>query len=366
MTIGIGGAGSKIAFRQDPEAIIVNVSETELSKLPAKQRILAVLHSTVGQLRGSGKNPHIGRDAYLSVKPEILRHCRGNIIVSSTGGGTGHGITACILEQIAHEEKLALGERTMFLFVLPYANMEPSEFVVNTTDFLQGPVTEAIDSGNTGNILLYSNKAKFEAKMAEEEFNTTLAENFNTFLAIPDKNDANRLLDGHIDHEDFMVYTAKPYFNYFTYFTFDPEQDFGKQLEANANVLLLPPENPIEAMFLLEMPPGESPTPFYDILEYFVPGNVTPIYSVIENPRLKKPFVTVSMLYSRKPAELVEDFNQISHEHTKAKVRKSLEQHVTLARLEVNLESEAKRVAKQRGTSENDILAVLRRLGKLQ
>lgn len=365
MTIGIGGAGSKVALKHDPGAIIVNVSETELQKLQAQEKISAVLHSPQGQLKGSGKNPQIGREAFLSVKSDLLRRCRGSLVLCSSGGGTGNGITSCMLEHIASEEKLPNAERTLFAFILPYANMEPSEFVSNTLGFLQGPVSEALDSGNTGNIFLYSNKVKFESKLAEDDFNRILAANLQAFLCIPSKNDTLRLLDGHIDHEDFLQYIAKPYFNYFAAFEFDPDEDFGKQLEANPNPLLLPPDNSIEALFLLEVPTGVSPTAFYDIIEYFLPGNVTPIYSVVENPKLKKPFVTVSLLYSRKPAELVEDFNQISHEHARAKVRKSLEQYVTLPKLEVNLESEAKRVGKQRGTSDNDILAVLRRLGKL-
>ena len=42
-----------------------------------------------------------------------------------------------------------------------------------------------------------------------------------------------------------------------------------------------------------------------------------------------------------------------------------MEQLVELPILNVNLESEAKRVARQRGGTESDILVVLRRLGKL-
>ena len=34
MTIGIGGAGSKIAAKLDSQAVLVNVSETELNKVP--------------------------------------------------------------------------------------------------------------------------------------------------------------------------------------------------------------------------------------------------------------------------------------------------------------------------------------------
>ena len=174
-----------------------------------------------------------------------------------------------------------------------------------------------------------------------------------------------RLLDGHIDFEDFDLYLSKPYFNHFTYFDYDPDEDFQKQLDANINPYLLPPEKPIEALFLLEVPSGGDPTLFYDILKHFAKENVTPVYSVVENPELDKPFVTLSLLYSRKPAELVDDFNRISHAHTQARVRKSLEQHVALPVLEVNLESETKRQGKQQGADETEILTVLRRLGKL-
>jgi type II secretory pathway component GspD/PulD (secretin) len=92
--------------------------------------------------------------------------------------------------------------------------------------------------------------------------------------------------------------------------------------------------------------------------------NVSPVYSVVENPEREQPFVTVSLLYSRKPAELLADFNKRNEQHAQVKVRKSLDQYVELPRLDVNLEREAKRAARQRGTDE-DILQVLKRLGKL-
>ena len=92
---------------------------------------------------------------------------------------------------------------------------------------------------------------------------------------------------------------------------------------------------------------------------------VSPVYSVVENPELKKPAVTVSLLYSRQPAELVEDFNRISEEHVQAKVKKTIEQNVTLQKLEVNLEAEAKKAAKGRGDVNEEVLATLKRLGKL-
>jgi len=365
MTIGIGGAGSKIAARLDPNATIVNVSESELNKVQAGQRILAVIHAARGQFRGSRKTPQIGRDAYLSIKRELLTLIPGSTVISSTGGGTGNGITAAILADLATADHIPPQEKTLFILVLPYAKLEPAEYIKNTIDFLQTALSDAIDSGNTGNIVLFSNLMKFESRLSEESYNQMLVDSLRVFLAIPEKNDTLKLLDGHIDFEDFVLYTSKSYFNHFTYFDFDPEVSFAKQFEVNHNPLLLPPEAPIEALFLLEVPPGGDPTSFYHILEFFAMKNVAPVYSVVEQPAIKKPFVTVSLLYSRKPAELLDDFNRVSEEHAKAKVRKSLEQQVSLPKLEVSLETEVKRVAKQRGGTESDILVVLRRLGKL-
>ena len=72
MTIGIGGAGCKIAARLDSEAVLVNVSETELGKVDGGgRRLLASLHAGRGQFKGSRKDPAIGLDAYLSVKREL-------------------------------------------------------------------------------------------------------------------------------------------------------------------------------------------------------------------------------------------------------------------------------------------------------
>jgi hypothetical protein len=192
-----------------------------------------------------------------------------------------------------------------------------------------------------------------------------LIESFQAFQAVPQKGEALKLLEGHIDYEDFALYTSRPYFNHYTYFDFDPAAGFDKQLAENSNPYLLPPDNPIEALFLLEVPPKAEIAPFYDILEYFAKQNVSPVYSVVENPDLDSYFVTVSTLYSRKPDELVEDFNRVSRKHAQAKVRKSIEQLVTLPRLEVNMENEVKKVAKEKGADEADILAILKRLGKI-
>ena len=58
-----------------------------------------------------------------------------------------------------------LADRTTFILVLPHAEMEAAEYVKNTTEFLQGPLSTAVDSGNTGNIILMSNRVKFEQRL---------------------------------------------------------------------------------------------------------------------------------------------------------------------------------------------------------
>jgi hypothetical protein len=74
----------------------------------------------------------------------------------------------------------------------------------------------------------------------------------------------------------------------------------------------------------------------------------------------------VSMLYSRKPMDLVNDFNTISEESTKAKIDKSLEQYVHFETMEVSLKDEVQKVAEEKGQDEDEILSVLKRLGKLK
>lgn len=365
MTIGIGGAGCKIAVKLDNEAVLVNVSRTELDKVEGGSlKIEASLRAEHGQFQGARKDPSIGHDAYFSVRRQLNELIRGNKVFSSTGGGTGTGIISGIMEDLAGQEEVPMEEKTFFGLVLPYAELESNEFVRNSSEFMSGALARAIDSGNTGNIVLFSNRKKFEEKIAEDEYNEMLVESLNVLLAIPQKNADLKLLEGHIDPEDFALFLAKPYFNHFCYFDYDPEKSFEKQLEAGRNDFLLEPEAPIEAMFLLEVPSDGDPTIFYDIVKSFVDKGVSPVYSVVENPDLDRPFITVSLLYSRKPKETVSDFNKITEEHARAKVTKSLEQFVELEPLQVNLEKQAKAAAKTRG-DEDEVLAVLKRIGKL-
>ena len=371
--IGIGGAGGKIAAKMDSDnAILVNVSETELEKVAGGgEHIVAPVQSTVGQFRGSRKDPTIGHDAYFTIRRRIQDIIGGAIVFSSTGGGTGNGITTGILEDIIARDDamdsnngIPIHEKTIFCLVLP-DDVQESNYVENSIDFMSKPLATAIDKGSTGNIMLFSNKLKFDEQIGEDAYNQMIADSLNVFMAIPDKNTNFKLMELHIDHEDFTAYIAKPYFNHFCYFDYDPGKDFGSQLTANWNKLLLPPEEPIEAMFLLEVPSGQDHTIFYKILPYFEKKKVTPIYSVVENPSLQRPFITVSQLYSRKPLELIDEFNKVNQEVKDAKVNKSLDQHVVLQKLDVDMKNEAKRASKEKGLDADEVLLALKRLNKI-
>lgn len=366
MSIGIGGAGSKLASLVAPEnATIVNVSQAELDKTEARNKILAVAHSSRGQFNGAGKNPEVGRAAYTSIRDELCELIKGEVVFSSTGGGTGNGITSVMLDRVAEEVEIDLSDKTVFGFLLPYVELESAEFVQNTVDFLMGPVSRAIDSGNTGNIMLFSNKLKFEGRIAEHDFNTMIAGSLNNFMSIPRKGDEMELLDGHVDHEDFRVYLSKPYFNHFCQFEYVPEKPFADQLKENFSQLLLTPEQPIEAMFLLEVPSREMTSEFYSILDYFAEDHVMPCYGVVLNPEIEKPVITLSLLYSRKPKELVDDFCHRVERITQKKLKKTINQFVTLEERRVNVEDEVRKIEEE-DDSGKSVLEVLGRLKKIR
>ncbi len=366
MSIGIGGAGSKLASLMGSEnATIVNVSQSELENTEAADKIMAVAHSSRGQFQGAGKNPEVGKAAYVSISDEIYELIKGDMVFTSTGGGTGNGIASVLLERIAAKDEISLSDKTVFGFILPYVARESSEFVQNTIDFLMGPVSKAIDSGNTGNILLFSNKLKFEGRLAEHDYNTMLITSLKNFLAIPHKGDTLELLDGHVDHEDFRVYLSKPYFNHFCQFEYAPKSPFAAQFRENISQMLLPPEQPIEAMFLLEVPNREMTANFYDILDYFAEDHVTPAYGVVLNPAIEKPLLTLSVLYSRKPKELVDDFCQRVEHITQKKLKKTINQFVTLEDHHLNVEEEVRKIESEDETGKS-VLDVLGRLKKLR
>ena len=346
--IGIGGAGGKIAAKMDSEnAILVNVSQTELDKVVGGgERIVAPIQSIAGQFRGSRKEPQIGLEAYRTIRRRMLENIRGAIVFSSTGGGTGNGITKGILEDILPDDS------------------ETREYVENSIDFLSDTLAGVIDKGCTGNIMLFSNKLKFADKIGEDAYNQMIVDSLNVFMAIPQKNETMKLLELHIDQEDFAAYIAKPYFNHFCYFDYDRTKDLGVQIKANANSLLLPPEEAIEVMFLLEVPPGQDHTMFYDIMQYYSKLKSPPVYSVVENPALQRPFLTLSMLYSRKPIEVLEEYNQKNVDNKDAIVQRSINQYVNLQKVAVDMDDEAKRAGAEKGIN-SEVLNSLRRIGKL-
>lgn len=367
MSIGIGGAGSKIAsLLNKDEATIVNVSASELEKTEAKNKILAVAHSPRGQFKGAGKNPDVGKTAFISINEEIFSIIKGDMVFSSTGGGTGNGITSVLLDRIAEQDVVPQADKTMFSFILPYLNRESAEYVENTIDFLLGPVSRSIDSGNTGNIILFSNKLKFEGRISEHDYNTMIVSSLKNFNAIPDKGDEFELLDGHIDHEDFDVYTSKPYFNHFCQFEYTPDRPFAELLNENLNPLLLPPEQAIEAMFLLEVPNKDQTPFFYNILDFFADDDVKPHYGVVHNPNIQNPIITMSVLYSRKPKELVDDFKQMADLMTRKKLKKSITQFVKLEERNLDIDNEVRKIEEADEQNGNSVLDVLARLKKLR
>ena len=366
MSIGVGGAGSKLASLLDQgDGTVIDVSGVELEKVDAKSKVRAIVHSAKAQLQGSRKDPAIGRQAFQSIKYKVLELIQGQHVFCSTGGGTGNGVCSEMLEHLSDLELVPLVDKTIFTFVVPYPERESSEFVDNTIAFLEGPVSTAIDAGNTGNLILFSNKEKFKKKLSESKYNQKLIQSLNEFLVIPEKGEELHQLDGTIDYEDFSMYKGKPYFNHFTKFEYDPESPFKKQLQANLNPLLLPPDTPIEALFMLELPDSDLTESFYGILDYFAEDDVAPMYTVLENPNIKKPQITVSLLYSRKPLELVDDFNDISGNYKRSRIKKSVDQHVMLTKLEVDLRSETEKAAKQAGAANDEVLGVLKRIGKI-
>lgn len=367
MSIGIGGAGSKLASLLDAgNAIIVNVSEMELDKVEASSKLRAVASTNRAALQGSRKDPSLAKEAFLSVRDVLIDKVQNNIVFTSTGGGTGNGICTKLLDHISDLPHVNLDDKTLFVFVLPYPDQEAAEFVDNTIDFLEGPLARAIDVGNTGNIVLISNRQKFIDRQAEREYNQRCIDSLQRFLEIPYKCERFATLDGTIDYEDFRHYCARPYFNHFFHVSFQPDQPIADQLTNGTNPLLLPPAAPIESLFLLEVPKADQAPSFYQLLDYFAnEQKVPPAYAVVHNPEITQPLLTVSLLYSRQPLELVDDFNSISGQNKRRRIRKSLDQKVTLSKLEVDLTDETHLAAREIGKDEEAVLSVLRRIGKL-
>ena len=366
MAIGIGGAGSKIAAKLSPTSTAVNVSQTELSKVDAANKILAHTSTAKGQLQGSKKDPNIGRASFASIRQQILDIVEGETVITSSGGGSGNGITSEVLDLLAKYDEIDQIRKTRFMVLLPYVHREPQEYIENTLSFLKGPLSRAVDSTNTGNIYLFSNKAKFEGRISEDNYNQLMINSIKEFSSIPRKGKNLELLEGHIDEEDFEMYQAKSYFNYFTAFDYDPERYFGDQLNENQNPFLLQPKTAVEALFLLEVPENFDSTIFYNILDHFDAIQVKPVYSVVRNPALERPKVTVSLLYPSKPDELVEEFQRVSEETTNIRIQRSLEQKVQFEEVAVNMSNKAEQISYEKGQPKDEVLTILKRLGKIK
>ena len=232
--IGIGGAGGKIAAKMDDSAILVNVSRIELEKVEGGgERIIAPVQSTLGQFREVPQGSRDWSRRLFDDSPSSSGHCcRGHGFQFHRRWHWHHGITTGILQGISNiddelgnqGDTIPVQDRTFFCLILPYDGMESAEYVNNSIDFMTGPLADVIDKGCTGNIVLFSNKTKFTEKIAEEQYNEMIVNSLKVFMSIPDKNENMKLLESHIDHEDFTAFIAKPFFNHFNYFDYDPSK----------------------------------------------------------------------------------------------------------------------------------------------
>ncbi len=109
----------------------------------------------------------------------------------------------------------------------------------------------------------------------------------------------------------------------------------------------------------------DQATSFYDILDYFAEDHVAPSYGVVLNPEIEKPILTLSLLYSRKPKELVDDFSQQVERITQKKLKKTINQFVTLEERRVNVEDEVRKIEEEDDGGKS-VLEVLGRLKKLR
>ncbi len=224
--------------------------------------------------------------------------------------------------------------------------------------------------------MLFSNKTKIEKRLPENDFNRLIINSILEFLAIPKKGEMYKPLDGHIDYEDFKVFKSKPYFNHFFSFNYTPDRTLADIFEENYNELLLLPEKPIEAMFLMEVPEESQANLFYNIMDYFADDEVIPIYSVVHNPEIFEPRVTMSLLYSRKPKELVDDFRKMADKLTRRKLKKSIEQFVKLESKDLDIKAEVRKITTENPEENNqnenqdnngdEVLDILKRLKRFK
>ena len=362
MYIGFGGAGSKLAVNLSEDSIIVNVSQEELDKVVSKNKILAFTSSKKGQLGGSRKNPHIGREAFESISQNLLEIIPGKTIISSSGGGSGSGLTSKVLSILTELGTPKKDEdKSSFVIILPDSEYEAYEYVDNSKVFLEEYLFPAVSSGNTGNIFLLSNEYKFEKKLGEKSYNEMIVKSFKNFYAIPSKSSKLETIEGHIDYEDFNQFCSKSFYNYFTSFSFSFDSDFEKELKKNINPLMVyPQEKWVEVLFLLEIPKGVQETFYYEILDYFNKIRISPVYSIVSNPSLKKPLITLSLLHLNNPVKEHAKLEESSKKKIKEKVensmgQKSLEKSVGESKIE-------EEIAKKSGWSKEEVLKIIKRV----
>lgn len=103
--IGIGNAGSQVAVlakQENIDAVVINSSENDLSTIPE-----SIVKFPLGDLRGAGKNRQEAKQFLKQSVSKILNESKFIsfmtakdvvFIISSTGGGTGSGISPIISE----------------------------------------------------------------------------------------------------------------------------------------------------------------------------------------------------------------------------------------------------------------------------
>ena len=138
--IGIGNAGSQVAslaVSEQMDAVVINSSENDLSTIPDN-----VIKFPLGDLRGAGKNRE---EAKKFVKDSIKKILQTDefvefmdkkdviFVVSSTGGGTGSGISP-ILTQIL--KKMFPDSYVILVGILPTLD-EAYSTQINTLEYIQ-------------------------------------------------------------------------------------------------------------------------------------------------------------------------------------------------------------------------------------
>ena len=364
MFIGMGGAGGKLATKLSANADIINVSQDELNKIKTNgEKILAFYASENGQLAGSRKNPNIGYHAYQGISKSLTKKAQGNFIVSSSGGGSGSGLCKGLLEAISQDDANSHEDnKSIYIFILPYAGGEALEYVENSRNFIEHSLVPAIRKGNTGNVFLFSNDFKYKKGIVEDKYNEKIVSSFRQFYSIPEKSSQYESIEGHIDKEDFRHYLTKSFYNHFTYFYYNSQEDFESQLMKSFNPLMTIPsaESWTEVLFLLEIPESEDEAIYYKILNYFEKINLSPIFSVVKNPKLtERSLLTISFLHLHHPHKEFDNFHNHSKKKMEEKVKRALSNEFISVK---SKEKSIDEVLVEEGHNKEDVLNMIKRI----